>query len=340
MAMVLTIKDIAKKAGVSISTVSRVFNNKDLVKDETREKVLKVLETVDYIPNFTAKRLRENTITTIAIIVPDISVSFYAEMIKGVENKANEINCGLIVCDSHNSREKEREYVRYLYDDRVDGMIVVVPHQRDEELKKINDDGLSIVVFGRDTESLGISSITVDNFNGAYQTVKHLILHGYKKIAYIGGIEGPNDYDHRSRMAGYRQAMLDSHLEIAEGYIDNGAYSEEGGSSAFLRLISLANPPNAIFCANDEMALGVMKMAKRNNIKIPEEMGLVGFDNIRICQYTSPTLTTVSQPTYTIGVLLSERLIFKLHDKDNHSINTNLVLKPELIIRESCGCYR
>ncbi len=338
--MILTIKDIAKKAGVSISTVSRVLNNKDLVKDETREKVLKVLETVDYIPNYTAKRLRENTISTIGIIVPDISAAFYAEMIKGVENKANEANCGLIVCDSQNDVKKQRSYTRYLYDGRVDGMIFVVPGLDDNELAKINADGLSIIVFGKDTESLGIGSITVDNFNGAYQAVKHLILHGYKRIAYIGGMEAHNDYDHQARMAGYRQAMDDNHLEIADGYIDNGGYTEEGGTSAFARLLKLKNPPDAVFCANDEMALGVLKVAKKNSIKVPEELGLIGFDNIRICQYTSPTLTTVSQPTLTIGTLLGERLIFKLHNKNNNIINTNLVLKPELIVRESCGCYK
>ncbi len=333
-----TIKDIAKQSGVSISTVSRVFNNQDLVKNETKQKVLEVIEALGYTPNFVAKRLRSCKISTIGIVVPDISAAFYAEIIKGVENKANDIDCGLIVCDAHNSRDKEKEYVRYLYDGRVDGMIFVVPQLRDDDLRKIAADGLAIAVFGKDMSGFNIQSISVDNYSGAYQAVKHLYFHGHKRIAYIGGIEAENDYDHRARLAGYRQALIDNGLGVNDAYIENGAYCEEGGGSAFLRLIKLNEPPDAIFCANDEMALGVIRMARKNHIEIPEQLGLIGFDNIRVGQYISPSLTTVNQPTYTIGVLLGERLIFQMTNKEYGQKTLNLILKPELVIRESCGC--
>jgi LacI family transcriptional regulator len=336
--MVATIKDIANRAGVSIATVSRVLNKKDRVKDETREKILKVIDSIGYTPNSAAKRLRENSITTVAVVVPDISASFYAEIIKGVENKANEMNCRLIVCDAQNNQEKEREYIKFLYDGSADGMIFVVPQLPDAELQKIEADGLSIVIFGKDMTACNINSISVDNFTGAYQATRHLYSHGYQRIAYIGGIVASNDYDHQARLAGYRKVLQEFNLEENPEYIENGNYCEEGGSSAFMRLMKLSPGPDAIFCANDEMALGVMKVAKKNGIKIPQDIGLIGFDNIRISQYTSPTLTTVNQPTYTIGILLSERLIFKLNNKESNIQNSNLVLKPELIIRESCGC--
>lgn len=335
--MPITIADVAKKAGVSTATVSRVLNNKDRVKDETRQKILDIVKELGYFPNSSAKRLRDNIANTIGVIVPDISTSFYSEIVKGIENKANEMGCNLIVCDAQNRKEKERGYLKLMYNGSVDGMIFVIPQLNKDELKQIQDN-YSFTVFGVNTEDCNIPSITVDNIDGAYQAVAHLCAHGYTRIAYIGGIEAENDYDHLARLEGYKRALYDSNLDFIPEYIENGRYTEEGGSSAFLRLMKLNNPPEAVFCANDEMALGVLKIARKTNIKIPEQVGLIGFDNIRICQYTNPPLTTVSQPAYNIGVLLCERLLQKIYNKELNYKYTNLVLKTELVIRESCGC--
>lgn len=336
--MKYTITDVADRARVSVATVSRVLNHKDTVKEETRDKVIAVIKELSYTPNFAAKTLRNNLINTIGVIVPDISASFYSEIIKGIENRANEMSFRLIVCDAQNSKSKENDHIRFLYDGSVDGMVFVVPQVADDDLVHLHAENMSIVVFGRNMEQHGIPSITVDNVYGAYQAVRHLCSHGFARVAYIGGIEAENDYDHRARLHGFKKALSDSGIEIHDEYIENGGYSEEGGSSAFVRLMSLPEPPNAIFCANDEMALGVLRAAKKRSIDIPRQLGLIGFDNIRISQYTSPALTTVSQPTYNIGVLLGEQLIAHLTDRERGRRNTNLILRPELIVRESCGC--
>ncbi len=336
--MALTIKDVAKKAGVSIATVSRVLNNKDRVKDETREKIMAIVNEMNYVTNFSAKTLRQNKSNVIGVIVQGVSISFYAEIVKGIENKANEYDLRLIVCDSENSVEKEKDFVRFLYDRSVDGMIFIVPQMPSEDIVKIHQDNYPIVVFGSNMQEYNIPSITVDNRLGAILAVRHLYSHGFTKIAFIGSIEDEHNSDRRERLQGYRDALKECQLELLPEYIENGLYYEETASGAFIRLMKLPNPPDAVFCGNDEMALGVLKTAKKMGISIPEQIGLVGFDNIRICQYTSPALTTINQPTHNIGVLCCEKLIYSLNDKGKDAKYTNLVLQPELIIRESCGC--
>lgn len=207
-----------------------------------------------------------------------------------------------------------------------------------EDLFKIYQDKWPIVVFGNNLQEYNIPSITVDNRLGAYSATRHLYSHGFNRIAFIGGDQIEHNSDRRERFEGYQQAIKECQLELKPEYIENGLYYEEGGSSAFIRLMKLSGPPDAIFCGNDGMALGVLKTAKKIGIKIPDQLGLIGFDNIQICQYTSPTITTVSQPTHNIGVLCCEKLIYSLNNKGKDIKYTNLVLQPELVIRESCGC--
>ena len=330
-----TIKDVAKKAGVSIATVSRVINKKDRVKEETRQRVLSVIKELNYVTNFSAKALRKHRTNVIGVIVPEVSVSFYAEIIKGIENKANEYNLRLIVCDGEGNLNKEKDFVKFLYDQSIGGMIFILPSMPNDELVRIKNNRKPIVLFGRNMQKYNIPSITVDNKLGAYKAVKHLSSHGYKKIAFIGGDEAEHLYDRKERFKGYQEALRDCGHEIKSDYIISAP--SETINNVFTRLMKLPNPPDAIFCAYDELALGVLKTAQNMRIEIPKDIGLVGFDDIRICEYTSPSLTTVKQPTVMIGSLCCEKLIYSL-DQAQEIQNVNLVIPPELIIRQSCGC--
>lgn len=334
-AMKYTIKDVAKKAGVSIATVSRVLNGKDRVKEETKQRVLSVIEELNYVTNFPAKALRKNRTGVIGAIVPEIANSFYGEIIQGIENKANEYDLRLIVCDGGGKLHKELDFVRFLYDKSVSGMIFIFPSMPDEELAKIKNSGNAIVLFGRNMQAYNIPSITVDNKDGAYQAVMHLVSHGYKKIAFIGGDEAAHLPDRRERLLGYKEALQECRYEIRPEYIVNAPFQTI--NTVFTRLMELPDPPDAVFCAYDELALGVLKTAQQLGVKIPGDVALVGFDDLRICQYTSPALTTVKQPTYMIGSLCCEKLIYTL-DRDNEVPSVNLVIPPQLIVRESCGC--
>ena len=333
-----TIKDVAKEAGVSIATVSRVLNNKDWVKDETRDKILAVVEKMNYVTNFSAKNLRNNKSNSIGVIVPEVSVPFYAQILKGIENKANEMNLRLIVCDADNNIEKELDFAKFLYDHSIDGLILIIPQMPTEEIVKMKQDKRPVVLFGRNMQEYNLPSITVDNKLGVCNAVKHLYSHGFVKIAFIGGSKIEALEDRTERIEGYKQALMECNLKYRPEYVEYGLYQEEAASSAFIRLMKLPDPPNAVFCGNDEMALGVLKAAKKLGIQVPEQVGLIGYDNIPVCQYTSPALTTINQPTYTIGNLCCEKLIYCLNNKDEDVYYTNLVIRPDLVIRESCGC--
>lgn len=333
-----TIKDVAKEAGVSIATVSRVMNNKNWVKDETKEKILAAIDRLSYVTNSSAKNLRKNKTDSIGVIVPEVSVAFYAEILKGIENKANKMDLRLIVCDAENNIKKERDFARFLYDHSIDGLILILPQMRDEEIIRLKEDKQTVVVFGRDMQPYNIPSITVENVLGACNAVMHLYSHGYTRIAYIGGMEDDHLIDRQERLKGYTQGLEKCGLPLRTEYIENGKYQEELAGNAFLRLMKLPEPPDAVFCGNDEMALGVLRAAKKTGVRIPDQVGLIGFDNIPVCQYTSPALTTVNQPTYTIGNLCCEKLIYSMTDKDDSIGGANLVLRPDLILRESCGC--
>lgn len=168
--------------------------------------------------------------------------------------------------------------------------------------------------------------------------MNHLCFHSYKKIAYIGGIEGEADYDNKARFEGYRKALMENSREIKEEYLLNGQYTLEGGYNALMKLMRLSDPPDALFAANDEMAIGILQACKRLGINIPSDLGLIGFDNIRICQYTSLTLRTVDQPRFNIWVILCEKLFYSIYNKALTLKSINIPLKPQLVTRESCGC--
>ncbi len=333
-----TIKDVARKARVSIATVSRVMNNQGSITPKTREKVLTAIEALGYTPNYTARRMRNTEVRTISIIVPDISDLFYTGFIRGVEFKANEINCRLIVCNSQSSIEKERDFIRYLYDGSVDGLIFVKPRMPESEINSILAANGSVVVFGGNMHYNNVQSVILDNVSGGYQAVMHFYSHQAIKIAYIGGVAEEQDYDHWARLAGYEKALAECGLPVNKHYLEKGYYTEEGGRLAFHRLMALSDPPEAIFCGNDKIAVGVIKGAQQNGIKIPGQLKLIGFDNTSICQYLTPTLTSFEQPTYQIGALLFEKLMANLNRRKSRIRNDVQVFHPKLLLRESCGC--
>ncbi len=340
--MANTIKDVARKARVSVATVSRVLNSPELFREETRQKVLTAIETLGYRPNFTAQRMRNNEIKNIGIIVPDISDMFYtySGFINGIVAKVNEADCHLSVCCSKVNLKKEREYIKYLHDSSVDGLIIIKPRISGPDINTIPDAKRCVVVFGIDLHHDNIQSVIVDNKSGGYEAVTHFLSHRATKIAYIGGIAEEQDYDHWDILEGYRKAMAENGLEIKEGYIEQGYYSEEGGQYAFGKLMNLSEPPEAIICANDKTAMGVLKAARLSGVRVPTDLKLIAFDNTTLCQYTSPTLTSFDKSTYKIGALLFDMLIANLKRRETEIQNDLQVIIPKLVLRESCGCHK
>lgn len=337
-----TIKDIARKAGVSIATVSRVLNDHSIVKENTRKKVMAIVEENDFVLNQSAKVLKERKTYTIGIIASNLLSSYNVEVIKGIESHAAESEYRTLICDCNSARnllrdDQERHYIKLLSAGSVDGIILLHTHLSPEDFAIYKKKGISLSVLGRDLESTGFPSVTLDSVHGAYLAVKHLCSHGYKKIGMLFGHQWiPAEL---RRESGYKKALSEAGIPFNPDYLADGEFSIEGGARAFRQIIELKNPPDAIFCANDDMALGSMKIARKMGIKIPDDVAIIGYDDIISCELTTPQLTTVKQPKSEIGRLLFDRLMECIQNSsaENKSFK-NVVLTPELIIRESCGC--
>ncbi|MBB3108913.1 LacI family transcriptional regulator [Paenibacillus phyllosphaerae] len=323
--------DVAKRAGVSAATVSRVLNDSSLVTEKTKQKVLKVIEEMDYHPNAAAKHLRSQKTETLGIIVPDINNSYFAEIIKGVENTAYGHKYKVIICDSDNRPEKELEYIGLVPNRTVDAMILVAPFMSDEMIDDFASKGHLIGLVGRSVDNEKVPYCTTDNVNFSSQVVQHLIKQGHRQIAFIGGYaDSAENYE---RMEGYMKALRDSKIPFQPGLIENGDFEEKRGYDAFIRLLDKNLPFTAVYTANDEIALGVYRACRERQIRIPEDMAVVGVDNNRISGYLLPPLSTVEQPKYAMGARIAEKLIGILSNNAEEARET--VIESTLLIRGS-----
>lgn len=330
----MKIVDVATKAGVSPTTVSRVLNGSSQVKGRTRTKVMQAISELGYYPNAAAKNLRSQRTMMIGVIVMDINVSYYAEIIKGIENTAYSKGYKVLICDAQNNLEKERDFLSLLMDRTIDGLILVTPRMSNGEIAEIADKGYDIGVIGRYIEHDKVTCAFTDNVEFSERVVNHLIESGHKDIAFLSGFADASDsYE---RLEGYIKALKEHKIPFRPELIENGNFDEVLGYEAVNRLFAKNVSFTAIYSANDEMALGVYTACKERNIGIPSELALVGVDNNRIGKYIAPSLSTVEQPKYAMGTRLTENLIGWMTHKQFPD-KRDLKIESELIIRESSG---
>jgi len=268
-----TIKEVAEKAGVSVTTVSRVINGNPKVMQGTRERVYKVIRELGYVPNAMARGLTLGKTHTIGLILPEIADGFFSQVIRGADEAAVINNFHLLVSTFHSHRSDEELSFRLMNEGRVDGLILMDPTLSDDFLTRFHRGSVPIVVLCKKTKYTNCKYIIIDDFQGAYQAVTHLIKHGYKRIAIIGG---PYDnYDASQRLAGYTSALKDYNIKLNPDYIVDGDFRWEGGESAMHTLLDLANPPDAVFAANDPMAIGAMEAVKKRKLIVPKDVAIV-----------------------------------------------------------------
>ncbi|WP_308636208.1 LacI family DNA-binding transcriptional regulator [Paenibacillus silvisoli] len=330
--MDVKIVDVALKAKVSPTTVSRVLNNNPLVKPKTREKVLRVIEELHYVPHAAAKNLRQQRTMTIGIIVPDVRVSYYTDVVKGIQTKAYAEKYKIVICDTNNDRVIESEYLKLLSDRSVDGMILVASMLTNQEVQEMVDRGYAVGIIGRSIQNSKVLNVHTDNVQSAKEAVNHLIEQGHRDIAFLSGY--PNAMDSYDRLEGYIKALKEHEIPFNPSYVENGNFNETGGYEAIRRLWEKGLQFTAVFSANDEMALGVYRACQERGIAIPRELAIVGVDNDRVSQYLSPTLSTVNQPKFQMGYKLAEKMINRLNDEDYEQERVT-VLESELIVRQS-----
>ena len=332
--MSVTIKDIANLAGVSKTTVSKVINNKDdSISKKTREKILAIMKEQNYTPNKLAQGLVTKKTNTIGLIIPDIRNPFFTDMSRGVEDYARTQGYNIIFSNTDDSTERELESILMLTEKMVDGIIFAPSSHTEKETKKHIEltSGLPIVLVDKDISLPTIKGIVkLDNKNGTYESTKHLIKQGHKEILYLSG-PLKNDIG-KERLNGYKRAFEKNDSEYKEENVVEGQYRYEWAYD-FVKSLESINY-TAICCANDLMAIGAIHALKERLINIPEDISIVGFDDIQTAKLIDPSLTTIKQPAYEMGQKASEILINSLKEKEAECLGT-ILFKPELVVRNS-----
>jgi len=332
--MRVTIKEVARKAGVSTATVSRVFNDVDQVDEKTRRRVQAVARKLRYTPNAVGRSLSTRRTDAIGLLLPDIHGGFFSEVIRGADQTAQQHRYHLLVSSSHNHREEIEAALRVM-SGRVDGLILMSPQIDAQTLKSNLPLNLPVVLLNCFVDGVSFDSLNIDNFGGAHQMTRHLIQHGHQRIAIIKGIAGNLDADERLR--GYREALLENHLPVSEVLEISGSFSEESGYDAVKKILALTPRPTAIFASNDSMAVGALGALRELGVEIPRDMALVGFDDIPIARFLSPTLTSVRVSISDLGSQAIQKLVHAIREKNKHA-KQHAVIPTSLALRESCGC--
>lgn len=328
------IREVAKRAGVSVATVSRVLNNSDLVSEETRERVLKAIKDLNYHPNLLGRNLRRLKTKMVLALMPNVSNPFYARVVKGIEDVAHKNGYNVMLCNTDSDPEREKAYLDLLKNKLADGVILMASVMGKDELTLLAEN-YPVVQCCEYIEGAGASYVSIDNFSAAYKAVKHLINLGHRRIALI---TCKNDFiSTRQRETGYRKALEDANIEFDENLIKYGDYSFKSGMRAARQLLSLEEKPTAIFAISDIMAIGAIKALKEEGFKAPEDVAVVGFDDISFASMYDPALTTVSQPKYDLGCIAMEVLL--KHIEGELEDPQRIFLEHELVIRESTVKY-
>ncbi len=328
--MPVTLKDIAKIAGISYATVSRALSGHPDVNEKTRERIKQIAEELNYIPDPSARGLKGKSTKMIGLVVPDISNPFFAELALGVESLANESGYSIFLCNTNWEYEREKHYISVLNAKRVDGIIISSVIENADHHKK---SPVPLVYATEGPKQNGVYYIGIDNECGALIAVEYLIKLGHKNIVYIGGSEKTST--NRERYKGYKKAMskycftADANIKIFD------SFSLESGYKAAMEILIGKSIPTAVFAVNDIVGLGVIQAIEEFGLKVPGDISVIGFDDISFSSLHRIKLTTVNQPKFEMGRMCT-RLLLKLVNGQEVSERKN-ILKPDLIIRETCS---
>lgn len=333
--MKVNIKTVAKRAGVSITTVSRVIREYPGIKEETRKKVLKSIRELNYEINAVARNLRQKKTNTIGIIVGNVLSQFYSIIAKSVEDSANKAGYNVILCNGDDNPEKEFRYLKVLKYNRVDGIILTPTGKNAEYVKWLIETGTRVVLIDRLIDGVNCDAVLIDNENAAYGAVRHLIKQGYRKIAIINGYIDRTTG--KGRLNGYIKALRDAGIPKDDSLIKIGNFKKSSGRDLVKELMQGNSKPEAIFVTNIDMTLGALIAIKEMGLKIPSDIGIVGFDDPDWNIILDPPLTAVHQPVYELGSMAAELLLKKIESKDTSTSNKPLImtLNTSLVVRNS-----
>ncbi len=329
-----TIHEISKALGISSATVSRALNNSDArISNETRKKVKKMAEKMGYQPNIVAASLRKGHSNIVGIIVPFADRFFFSSIIRGVEEELKKHGYHVIICQSYEKLENEKDDINTLLSAQVAG-ILISPSRETTEIDHLIDvieKGKSLIMFDRTIGEIPASSVSIDDYQGAYDMVTHLIRSGRKRIALFTGIQNVSVFKDRQR--GYMSALEDHGVEINEDLILTVRGFKETGAEAVEKLMALNEPPDAIFSLSDFSALGAMKWLLEHGYRVPEDVFVAGFGNDPVTELLTPSMSSVDQKSLQMGVAVGKLFIEEMKNKSSEP--KKIMLHPEIIIRNS-----
>ncbi|KIL52873.1 LacI family DNA-binding transcriptional regulator [Jeotgalibacillus campisalis] len=323
-----TIKDVAKKAGVAVSTASLAINHSSRVSKETAKKVLDAAAELHYQKNGWARDLKMKKTQIIGVVLHDLSGSFYAPIIKGIEETLHSYGYGLIACSTAGENLGTAE--RFLRERRVDGVIVFSADIKNETLFDVCRAHFPLVVLDREISHANLYSVTVDNLQGGVLAAEHLINHGHTSIGYISGPS--NNWDSQLRSKGFTECLSQNGLSVPSKWHIKGDYSQRGGYQAARLLLQQEQLPSGLFVSNDQMAIGVLEAFAEAGVSVPDQVSLIGFDDIELARYIRPSLTTVKQPKYEMGATAAHQIIQHLQGSPSKE---HTMLTTEVIQRQS-----
>ncbi len=309
--MNFTIKDVAKKANVSTATVSRILNELPGYSNDTKEKVLKVIKELGYQPNAIARGLVNKKTKTLGVLFPNVSSMFASEILNGIEDTANESDHSVIVCNTDSNGVRTMKYLQVLNEKRIDGLIFTSEVLKEEYYKAMVEMNIPIVLISTASYKYHLPYVKVDDKHAAYTATEYLIKNGHQNIAMISG--NKNDLIAGvPRVEGYKQALNDYGLTVKENRIFYGVdFGYKTGKMCMEQLLKETPTSTAIFAASDEIAIGAMSIAYKNNIKVPDDLSIIGYDNLKVAEMSIPPLTTVGQPLYEMGQIAAN-MLFKM----------------------------
>ena len=328
-----TIKDVAKTANVSISTVSRVLNNSGYTSQDTKDRVYNAVEKLNYQKNLVAAAMISKQTATLGLIIPDIKNVFYGDLTRAVEDTAHKLGFNVILCNTDNDLNKEREYIEFLVQKGIDGIIFSTPEVEDKnirELVKAKPD-LPIILLGSEVDGAKVDQVLVDNFHGAYLATEHLLQLGHQKIGYISG--QPESYSTIERQKGYETALKDYGISPSEENIILDEFKVDSGYKNGKKMLSQEDHPTAIFAGNDAIGVGVYNAARELGLRIPEDISVVGFDHSLFSEIVYPKLTTIKTPIQEMCEKAVQLIVEIAVDKKN--FKETITFEPTLMEQQS-----
>jgi len=335
VAPVVSIRDVANRAGVSVGTVSNVLNRPDIVAEATRTRVRAAIHELGFVPNDAARQLRRGRGRTLGLVVLDVANPFFTDIAKGVDDATGAAGMAVIFCNSDGDAARESAYLDLLEEQRVQGVLITPVETANERLLRLRDRGILVVVLDRRAPSPELCSVSVDDRLGGELAVRHLLEAGHRQIAFVGGpwrLQQVSD-----RYDGGVKAMEEAGLTAANlRRIETSSPTVAAGRDGVSRILGLprAARPTAVFCANDLLALGVLQALTRQHIRVPDDIALVGYDDIEFAAAAAVPLSSVSQPRQRLGQTAAELLLDEIANPDDHR-HQQVVFEPELVVRES-----